>query len=258
MINGISDLHFYLKEIGEPFHAEWAGGNDATVQKEFDGFIQNGKTAEQFYRESKTLLYHLTWFGEDQWKKPYHRVIRENFVPPATMLDYGCSVASDGLKFSELGYDVKFMDMESECTKFAEWRLRTHGIKDAKVHGFNEPLDKADLVFAFDVVEHVEDPKKLLSDIERRGKCVAVNFLTQTGELADGKEHLHYHHDAQELVDWVKGHSEIIQVRNFDYAIFLIYRPNEQIVIPERATRVRRSVPAIISPDHSGKEVIDV
>ena len=255
-MNGIEELRTYLIENKEEFHQEWAGGHDETVQTEFNAFIKQGKTAEQFYKESKTLLYHLTWFSEDQWKKPYHRIIRENFVPPATMLDYGCGVASDGLKFSELGYEVKFMDMESKCTKFAEWRLKTYGIKDAKVHGFNEPLDRVDLVFAFDVVEHVEDPKKLLSEIEQRARHIAVNFLTQTGVAADGKEHLHYHHDAQELVDWVKGHSEIIQERDFDYAIFLIYRPNEQIVIPERVARARRSVP-VIMPEYAGQEAIN-
>ena len=254
-MNGIEELRTYLIENKEEFRPEWGGGHDDVLQTEFDSFIRSGKTAEQFYKESKILLYHLTWFGEDQWKRPYHRVIRENFAPPTTMLEYGCGVASDGLKFTELGYEVKFMDMESECTQFAEWRFRTHGVKDAKVHRFNEPLDKVDLVFAFDVVEHVEDPKKLLSEIEQHARHVAVNFLTQTGEPADGKEHLHYHHDAQELVNWIKGHSEIIQERDFDYARFLIYRPNEQIVIPERAARARRSVPAIISPDHSGKEV---
>ena len=40
------------------------------------------------------------------------------------MLDYGCGVGSDGIKFAEMGYDVAFADYPSECTRFLEWRLR--------------------------------------------------------------------------------------------------------------------------------------
>lgn len=251
MTTGIEDLYSYLRETGEEFKPEWAGGHDETVQKEFDVFLQSGKTAEQFYRESQTLLYHLIWFGEDQWKIPYRRIIRENFAPPASLLEFGCGVGTDGIQFAESGYKVAFTDYPSECTKFLEWRLKLHEI-NAQFYPFDEYRDKADLVFAFDVIERVPDPKVLLQTIERLGKCVAVNFLTNAGNAIDGKEHLYYYHDPQELVDWVKGHSEIIQERDFNYARFLVYKPSEQVVLSER--KAKRHIPVTIAPEYSGKE----
>lgn len=238
-MNGIEELREYLAENKEEFHQEWGGGHDDVLQTEFNKFIRGGKTAKQFYTESKILLYFLTWFGEDQWKKPYRRVVAENFLPTTAILEDSCGVGTDGLEFLDKGFPVQFMDFEGECSKFLEWRLAKRGKKD-KVHGFDEPL-KVDLVLAFSTLEHSKDARQTISKIEKLGKFVAMNFMSSVGEPVDGKEHLHYHHDADELISFVKSHSEIIQERDFNYARFLIYKPNEQIALP----KARRQVPVV-------------
>lgn len=224
----ITELAIYLNTIGEPFRQEYCGGKDEIVDKELNEFFEQGKTIDDFYRESWTYPYHLTFFAEDIWKKPYRRIIWETLPPPLKVLEYGCGVGADGLKFIDRGYDVSFADYPSRCTEYLKWRLawrRKFDLwHDVPFYELPDAPRDFDLVFAFDVIEHVRQPKELLEEIEGYGKMVAVNIFRHMHMLPEDKPRLHYWYDGEELKDWILSRKEIVTLRDCDYAYFIIYR----------------------------------
>src|SRR5207248_5463140 len=139
-------------------------------------------------RTSEAYLYDLTVFAMSGTKLPYHRDL-ERIVPPGSRgLDYGCGIGSDGLRLLRRGYQVEFADFDNPSARYLRWRLERHGIA-APVHDIDSgtPAD-FDLVYAFDVIEHVEDPFAFLADLEGRARVVVVNLLEpDPGELQPHK-----------------------------------------------------------------------
>lgn len=140
---------------------------------------------QRFYRTSEAYVYHLTAFAMTDTKLPYlHELVRR--VPPGSrVLDYGCGVGSDGLLLLEAGYRVEFADFANPSTEYLRWRLRRRGSK-APVHDLDGEVPSGfDAAFAFDVIEHVEDPYGFLGEMERRARLVQVNFLESEGHEQD-------------------------------------------------------------------------
>src|SRR5437588_2879003 len=75
------------------------------------------------YRSSQAYLYNLTAFAMTRTKEPYLRVLRSLTRPPASVLDYGCGIGSDGLVLLEAGYRVSFADFDNPSTHYLRWRL---------------------------------------------------------------------------------------------------------------------------------------
>lgn len=219
---GIEELRFYLAFNGKEWNAVWAGGHDETVLGEWNRFMSQGKTGEQFYRESETMLYHGVFFGEDQWKIPYRQLVQETMPARATILDYGCGVGSDGIKFAEMGYDVSFADYQSKCLEFLKWRIELRDWQ-TKVYPDFQIDSKFDLVFAFDVLEHSQTPEQVLVEMEKLGGKVAVNLLPDMQVSKGKQEQFHYAYDHNKLLEFIKSRGKIIIERNMGYAIFCMY-----------------------------------
>ncbi|HEX8105079.1 MAG TPA: methyltransferase domain-containing protein [Solirubrobacteraceae bacterium] len=130
------------------------------------------------YRRSEAYLYDLTAFSLSGTKAPYLDLLRAAVAPGARVLDYGCGIGSDGLALLEAGYDVEFADFDNPSTRYLRWRLERRG-RAAAVHDVDAgPVPGGfDLVFALDVIEHVEDPFAFLARLEGLGSLVLVNFL---------------------------------------------------------------------------------
>jgi SAM-dependent methyltransferase len=138
------------------------------------------------YRTSEAYLYNLTAFAMTQTKLPYLRELTNACAPGARVLDYGCGIGSDGLLLLEAGYEVAFADFDNPSTRYLRWRLRRRGL-DASVYDLDREPPPAgfDLAFAFDVIEHVEEPFAFLGELERLAGVVLVNFLDpDPGETA--------------------------------------------------------------------------
>jgi SAM-dependent methyltransferase len=134
-----------------------------------------------FYRTSEAYLYNLTAFAMTGTKLPYLRELADAVAPGARILDYGCGIGSDGLCLIEAGYRVAFADFDNPSTRYLRWRLRRRGLA-ADFYDLDRDEPPADfaLVYAFDVIEHVEDPFAFLDRMERCADLVLVNLL-ETG-----------------------------------------------------------------------------
>jgi SAM-dependent methyltransferase len=132
---------------------------------------------ERFYRTGEAYLYDLTAFAMSGAKDPYRALLTRLVAPGGRLLDYGCGIGADGLRLLERGYDVHFADYENPSTRFLRWRLAQRGL-EATVHDLDGDVPGGfDAAFAFDVIEHVEDPFALLHALETRARLVVVNLL---------------------------------------------------------------------------------
>lgn len=157
---------------------------------------------DAFYRTSQGYLYNLTAFAMTGTKLPYLTELTRRLEPGARVLDYGCGIGSDGLMLLEAGYRVEFADFSNPSTEYLRWRLANRGL-DAPIHDLDAGVPGGfDAAFAFDVIEHVEDPVDFLENMESRAGLVVVNLL----EPEPGDQDLH-HHDlpVDELVDRAGG-----------------------------------------------------
>jgi SAM-dependent methyltransferase len=155
------------------------------------------------YRSSEAYLYNLTAFAMTRTKEPYLRDLAALVAPGARLLDYGCGIGSDGLALAGLGYEVEFADFANPSVRYLRWRLERRGIR-ARVHDLDRrPPDAGfDAVFAFDVIEHVDDPFDLLGRLEALADLVVVNFLAP--DPADTS--LHRELPIPALIDHARAH----------------------------------------------------
>jgi SAM-dependent methyltransferase len=138
---------------------------------------------QRLYRESRAYLYNLTAFAMTGTKLPYLRELLRALPGGARVLDVGCGIGSDGLMLLEAGFDVEFADFDNPSTRYLRWRLERRGLR-ARVHDLDAgPLPSGfDAAYAFDVLEHVDDPLALLAAMERSAALVCVNLLATSGE----------------------------------------------------------------------------
>ena len=176
-----AELRTYL---GDEFDLERLRHYDEAVEREFSG---SGDEAA-FYRSSHAYLYNLTAFAMTATKQPYLEVLRRFVAPGARLLDYGCGIGSDGLQLLEEGYRVAFADFANPSVAYLRWRLAHRGLQ-APIHDLDERVPAGfDAAYAFDVIEHVEDPLGFLDQLEERAGLVCVNLL----EPVPGETALHH------------------------------------------------------------------
>lgn len=181
---------------------EYLGGNFEierlqNYQQTLDEEVEAIGDEQRLYRTSHAYLYNLTAFAMTGTKTPYLRELARHVPAGARVLDYGCGIGSDGMLLSEAGYEVEFADFANPSAEYLRWRLGRRGI-DAPVHDLDRGVPgKFDAAFAFDVIEHVEDPVAFLEEMERRAELVMVNFLEPEPEDQD----LHHELPVVDLVD---------------------------------------------------------
>lgn len=171
----LAELQDYL---GEDYDERLLQGHQQAVDAE-----EHAAADElTFYRTSRAYLYDLTVFAMSGTKRPYRSMVRRLTPPGARLLDYGCGIGSDGLRLRAAGYDVSFADFANPSTDYLRWRLARRGL-DAPVHDVERDVPGGhDLVYCFDVLEHVDDPFGLLARLESLADLVVVNLLEPTAD----------------------------------------------------------------------------
>lgn len=160
--------------LGDDFCARLLAHHDEAVARE----VAAADDEIAFYRTSTSYLYDLTAFAMSGTKDPYRTALREHVPADARLLDYGCGIGSDGLRLLENGYEVAFADFDNPSTRYLRWRLDRRGV-EAPVYDIETDDIPAgfDAAYAFDVVEHVDDPVALLRRLESRAGLIVVNLL---------------------------------------------------------------------------------
>ncbi|HET6793773.1 MAG TPA: glycosyltransferase [Acidimicrobiales bacterium] len=194
--------HWYLWQLAPFFENAWAAEGDLDELRrylgdDFDPDLLTGHkhavdeeaaaaaTERDFYRTSRNYLYDLTAFASWPTKVAYRWDLTRVVGPGARLLDYGCGIGSDGLRLVDAGYRVDFADFDNPGTRYLRWRLQERRLDASVFDVEGEVPGGYDAVFAFDVIEHVDDPEDFLGRLEARGRLVAVNILeddpTDTG-----------------------------------------------------------------------------
>ena len=194
----------YWQRLAPAFLAAWEGERDLEELRRYLGGAydeqrlvdhkrlvdaeEHAAPDEQtFYRTSEAYLYDLTAFAMSGTKAPYLDAIRSVVPTGSRLLDVGCGIGSDGLRLLDAGYRVEFADFDNPSTRYLRWRLAERGL-DARVHDVDAELPAGfDLAYAFDVVEHVDDPVAFLRRLEATAALVAVNLLDADADDA----HMH-------------------------------------------------------------------
>jgi SAM-dependent methyltransferase len=167
-----AELREYL---GDAFEVERLWHYQETLADE----VQQVADEQTLYRTSDAYLYNLTAFAMTGTKLPYLRELERVVTPGARVLDYGCGIGSDGLLLLEAGYHVEFADFANPSTEYLRWRLARRGLS-APVHDIAEHVPEGfEAAYAFDVIEHVDDPFAFLGEMERRARLVEVNLLEE-------------------------------------------------------------------------------
>lgn len=152
---------------------------------------------QAFYRTSEGYLYNLTAFAMTGTKRPYLATLTRLVPSGARLLDYGCGIGSDGLLLLEAGFHVEFADFDNPSVGYLRWRLQRRGLR-ARIHDLDREVPGGfDAAYAFDVIEHVEDPLAFLGEMESRAQLVVVNLLEPEPDDQD----IHHELPIRALVD---------------------------------------------------------
>ncbi len=167
----LEELHAYL---GERYDHARLEDHMGEVRRELESMGDE----DAFYRSSEAYLYDLTVFAMSGTKVPYLSELRRLVPRGARLLDWGCGIGSDGLRLMDAGYTVAFADFDNPSTRYLRWRLTRRGLA-ATVYDIDTDAipDGFDAAYAFDVIEHVDDPFAFLAELERRAAVVTINLL---------------------------------------------------------------------------------
>lgn len=166
---------------------------------------------QTLYRRSMAYLYNLTAFAMTGTKDPYRAWIDEAFPAGGRLVDVGCGIGADGLALMRGGgHDVTFADFDNPSVAYLRTRLRD-GESPRIVDLDREALPPGhDLAYAFDVLEHVEEPFALLGSMEAAASLVLVNLL----EPEPGETALHHELPLSDLLDHATARG-LVRYRRF-------------------------------------------
>jgi SAM-dependent methyltransferase len=198
--------------LGDAYDPSLLTGNDALVMDEFRRY----HSAEEFYKRNTIYLYHLTVFGQSDWKQPFYQFVRE-VSQPCRMLDYGCGIGADGLALAESGYIPAFADYESKCTDYLKWRLKRRELVTTVYDIEKDNIPRFPLVVSFDVIEHAEEQWSFLCRLAELGRVVVVN-LTKRPPLRG----LHFPVDAAGLEARIGSEYQILSAKTYNEIVRVV------------------------------------
>jgi len=108
------------------------------------------------------------WYHEHYWKERALQLLLKNIQEPSgwELLDFGCGRGEFLAMASKAGFSVAGVDMDAHCVKLARRYGKAMPISPDEYLA-NMPDASTDVISCFHVLEHVENPKRLLSAMRR-------------------------------------------------------------------------------------------
>ncbi|WP_354702347.1 hypothetical protein DSM112329_02704 [Paraconexibacter sp. AEG42_29] len=203
-----ADLRAYL---GDAYDHERLVHYEAQLETE----LADIGDEQALYRRSVGYLYNLTAFAMTGTKDPYREWIDAALPAGGRLVDVGCGIGADGLALMRGGgHQVTFADFDNPSVAYLRTRLAALGEAGAAARIVDldrESLpDGHDLAYAFDVLEHVEEPFALLASMEAAADLVLVNLL----EPEPGETALHHELPVRDLLDHATARG-LVRYRRF-------------------------------------------
>ena len=114
-------------------------------------------------------------------------------------LDFGCGIGSHGIVFTKNGFEVTLYDISKELLDFAKWRFTIRELDARFIDSETKiPNNYFEIVVAFDVLEHVPDPIRILRLFNN--KLITGGLLCTTIPVMPDPEHpLHISYYSEEI-----------------------------------------------------------
>lgn len=170
----LNELHRYsgipLAEVDELVKTapsktglEWRAGDRSTAQglQEFYDNVDHWVYG--------TLGYHARQAEGEHLPLPVQVAAMLDARQPGSFLDFGAGVATAGLLFDRLGWQVTCADVSAPLLQFAKWRVKDRGVAIRVMDLRDErlPEDAFDVICAFNTMAHVRDTLQTLKDLHR-------------------------------------------------------------------------------------------
>lgn len=145
---------------------------------------------EEFYNNEAKAYDTLRWTGPigNYVHRQYERLVAESLpiIPGARYLEVGCGTGRFTVPVAAHGVDLTAVDISDEMLATTRGKLQaTPAVKqevrllkvDARESGF--PAESYDVVFSFNVINHVPEYERLITEVARvlkPGGCLVVGY----------------------------------------------------------------------------------
>lgn len=200
---GLLELRSFLgDQFLEYFDSSWAIAEDWNAQ--------NPKTPQQitdFYKNCSHYLYNLIIWDESgdrgDFTTEFSRLAEKFEVK--SLLDFGCGVGVDGLKFMDLGTKVIFVDFDNPSTKFLRWRLKQRKLSAQILNVEDlERYPAVDAFWAIDVLEHMVDPTETVRKLHQSTRLFI--HRSEFSNTSGDRHPCHLPFEEVKLVEELKKH----------------------------------------------------
>jgi SAM-dependent methyltransferase len=161
---------------------------------------------ERFYATTRWYLFNSTiWEASGQRPKYAERALSIiERLEVRTICDFGCGAGTDGLYFAERGLNVVFVDINEHLLEFVQWRLGKRRLRgEVATPASLAACLPVDLIWAMDVIEHLVDPARTLS----QALAGAGSFIFDSDHVgtSSGRQPFHFQHDPDAFAHDVRG-----------------------------------------------------
>ncbi|WP_353683441.1 methyltransferase domain-containing protein [Thermodesulfovibrio sp. 3907-1M] len=137
---------------------------DEAYDKEYDNLLKFGELSYEFYQNLKDEKVEI-----ENWSRlPRFNILIPilSLLPKGRLLDIGCSTGFFMLIAKKLGFEVYGMEASEKAVKIAKDKFKLNVVQALTLDELSEEVKNPyDIITAFEVLEHVHEPMKFLTDI---------------------------------------------------------------------------------------------
>lgn len=156
-----------------------------------------------------------TYIHERYWKeKALHLLLEEVENPDGiSLLDYGCGRGEFSAMAKESGFSVTGLDIDPVCVE-----LTQRYVKAVRIHPEdyleNMPEKSVDVISCLHVLEHIENPKRLLCSMRRVARRYVLIAVPNLRSFRNRKPVLHHPVNEGHLQGWDRETLHNLAVRH--------------------------------------------